>query len=109
MNKPVRLATSISSLVLLVTLTGGCTNEQKIAKSQDLTPQIEREASDLIAKDAELKRFPIVVDGFKGDMRLKGSVATAGQKARAEKIVWAVPGVKSVENYLLVNGKPGVK
>ncbi len=89
------------SLILLCGAAGCATSERKAAKEIDMTPAIVQEASTLLAADRELSRFPIVVDGFHGNMRLKGRVATQAQKSRAEKIVWAVRGVKSVENDLV--------
>jgi hypothetical protein len=80
--------------------------EREVAKRIDTTPEIVRQASQLLAGDPELGRFPIVVDGFKNDMRLKGQVATAAQKERAARMVWAVRGVRSVENDLRVGAAP---
>jgi osmotically-inducible protein OsmY len=79
----------------------GCaTSERDAAKNLDTTTEVIQQASNLFAADPELGRLPIVVDGFKGAMRLKGKVATPAQKARAEKLLWSVRGVKSVENDL---------
>jgi hypothetical protein len=79
----------------------GCvTSERKAARSIDHTDEIIKQASAIITNDKELKNFPIVVDGFHNNMWVKGDVATAAQKSRVEKIVWAVPGVRSVENNL---------
>lgn len=81
----------------------GCgMSERKAAERLDWTPQIIQQASDLIAADPELGRYHIVVDGFKGDMELKGQVANQAQKDRAEKLLWAVRGVRSVENEIKV-------
>lgn len=87
--------------LLCVPLLSGCVaNERKIAKRIDPTQEILQDVSRFMAADVELSRLPIVVDGFKGDMRLKGQVQTEAQKARAEKIVWAARGVRSVKNEL---------
>jgi osmotically-inducible protein OsmY len=81
----------------------GCaTSERDAAKNLDTTTEVIQQASNLFAADPELGRLLIVVDGFKNSMRLKGQVATPAQKARAEKILWSVRGVKSVENDLQV-------
>ena len=83
----------------------GCvTSERDAAKNLDTTTDVIQQASNLIAADPELSRFPIVVDGFKNAMRLKGQVAILAQKTRAEKLLWSVRGVKSVENDLQVGG-----
>jgi hypothetical protein len=88
------------TMVLTLALAGCATSEQKAASNIDFTPQIIQQASDLIAADRELSRFPIVVDGFHGDMRLKGEVASDAQKSRAERMVWTARGVRSVKNDL---------
>ncbi len=81
----------------------GCgMSERKAAGRLDWTPQVVQQASDLIAADPELGRYQIIVDGFKGDMELKGQVATQAQKDRAEKLLWAVRGVRSVDNEIKV-------
>jgi hypothetical protein len=85
----------------------GCASSERAAvRKLDLTPDAIQQASALLAADPELGRFPILVDGFKGDMRLKGQVSTPVQKARAEKMLWAVRGVKSVNNEIQVGAAP---
>jgi hypothetical protein len=90
----------VASLSATVLLCACATSERQAAKQLDPTCEIVQQASNLFAGDKELSRFPIVVDGFKGAMRLKGHVETQAQKTRAEKIVWALKGVKSVQNEL---------
>jgi osmotically-inducible protein OsmY len=86
---------------------GSCgTTERQAAERLDTTPQIIQEASGFLAADKELKGYPIQVDGFKGAISLTGQVATEAQKKRAAMLVWAVRGVKSVENRLDVGDKP---
>jgi osmotically-inducible protein OsmY len=106
-TKPLPMNALFARLTLIaafacVALCGvGCaTSERAAVKKLDMTHEAIEQASSLLAADPELSRFPIVVDGFKGDMRLKGQVATPAQKSRAEKILWAVRGVKSVDNQL---------
>jgi osmotically-inducible protein OsmY len=81
-------------------LTGCASSERTVARQIDFTPEIIRQSSDLLAADPDLSRFGIRVDGFKGDMWLRGQVQTPTQRARAEKIVWAVTGVRSVKNEI---------
>jgi osmotically-inducible protein OsmY len=88
--------------------TCGCvTSERRAAQEIDFTPQIIQQTSDLLAADRELSQFPIKVDGFKGNMRLKGQVRTAAEKQRADRIVWTARGVKSVENDLKITPNAG--
>ena len=106
MNKILARMTSGAALTVLLSLTACCTTEQKAAKQLDPTFDIINQSTALIAADPDLRRYHIEVDGFKGDMRLKGQVATTAQKQRAEKLVWASKGVKSVENDLEVSNPP---
>ena len=99
----------VCALALILAGNGCSTSERQVAKHLDTTPQIIQEASRFLADDKELKRFPIQVDGFKGAMRLKGEVATEEQKKRAAMLVWAVRGVKSVENRLEVGVSQTIK
>src|SRR6187200_1380318 len=89
-----------SALMSVVLISGCAANERKIAKRIDPTQEILQDVSKLFAVDSELRDLPIVVDGFKGAMRLKGQVQTEAQKVRAEKLVWAADGVRSVRNDL---------
>lgn len=60
---------------------------------------------------AELFRDPIVsgfdvgVDTFKGTVQLNGFVNTEQDRARAEQIARAVPGVRSVQNRLALKAQ----
>jgi len=94
-------------LAIICTAVSCVTSERDAAKHLDMTSSIVREASNLLSADQELRRFPIEVDGFRGVMRLKGQVATPAQRTRAERMVWAVRGVKSVENDLNVTMAAG--
>lgn len=99
-----RLLRTGAVTLLGVGLLSGCVaNERKIARSIDPTQEVLQDVSKFVAADPELSRLPMVVDGFKGAMRLKGQVQTEAQKARAEKLVWAARGVRSVKNDLEVD------
>lgn len=91
-------------VVLAALLLGCVASERKAARRIDRTLEAVQQANSLLAADPELGRYPIQLDGFRGALRLKGEVATEAQKARAAKLVWAVPGVRSVENKLRVGG-----
>src|SRR6266487_421454 len=58
-----------------------------------------------LARDARTRDLPIGVYPRLGDVRLSGAVHTAEQKAAAEEIARAFPGVRSVTNDLQVNPK----
>jgi len=55
--------------------------------------------------DPEVKSFHIGLDTTDGRVVLNGTVATADQKAEAEKLASHTKGVKSVANLLQVNGE----
>ncbi|MFO1499531.1 MAG: BON domain-containing protein [Verrucomicrobiota bacterium] len=91
-------------LFLLSPFLSGCvTTERDVLASQDLTSEIIRQGTDLYMADKELSRAQIDLDGFHGAMRLRGQVATATLKERAAQIVWALRGVRSVQNDLTVS------
>jgi len=56
-----------------------------------------------LSRDAKLKGQDIHVDVDEGVARIKGKVATAADKARAEQLAAKVVGVKSVDNQLEVD------
>jgi osmotically-inducible protein OsmY len=61
-----------------------------------------------LANDQVVKGGALEVDVKNGAVVITGSVEFDNQKARAEKIVKKVPGVKSVTNQITVR-RPGVK
>jgi hyperosmotically inducible periplasmic protein len=52
------------------------------------------------AKDPNVKAIDVKVDTHLGTVQLSGWVNTPEEKARAEELAKAVPGVKSVENKI---------
>jgi|ERR1051325_6252167 hyperosmotically inducible periplasmic protein len=61
-----------------------------------------------LANDQVVKGGALEVEVKSGAVTITGSVEFDNQKARAEKIVKKVPGVKSVVNQITVR-RPGVK
>lgn len=55
-----------------------------------------------LLNDPYVKSFPITVNTYKGVVQLSGFVHNKTQSARAERIAARVPGVRSVENDLIV-------
>jgi osmotically-inducible protein OsmY len=98
-----RLIRSVAVLLLLVS-SGCATSKREAAQNINWTDQIIRQSSALLAADPDLGRYPIVVDGFHNHMVVKGQVATEAERQRAWRIVWAIPGVESVENIIDVIG-----
>lgn len=56
-----------------------------------------------IGADAQLRGAPISVSASGGTVTLRGSVASAAQRAAAEREVRSVAGVAAVDNQLEVN------
>lgn len=54
------------------------------------------------AKDPGVKAIEVKVDTHLGAVQLTGWVNTAAEKARAEEIAKTVPGVKTVENKIVL-------
>ena len=54
------------------------------------------------AKDPGVKAIDVKVDTHLGAVQLSGWVNTAEEKARAEELAKAVPGVKTVENKIVL-------
>lgn len=61
------------------------------------------QARAVLNADSELKNSNIVIDIKNGSVTLTGNISNAEQKARAEQLVSAVEGVKSVKNQLSVS------
>jgi osmotically-inducible protein OsmY len=59
-----------------------------------------------LVADPTVKSLRIGVDTVNGRVALNGEVATADQRAEAEKVASQTPGVKSVANLLQVAGQP---
>jgi osmotically-inducible protein OsmY len=58
-----------------------------------------------MAKEADLKNADIAVQTNAGVVSLTGEVRDIITSAHASWIAWQVPGVQSVKNGLMVNGK----
>jgi len=61
---------------------------------------IAQDIRDRLRADASIASRLLTVAVEDGEVTLAGSVRSAGEKRRAERQAWAVPGVRSVENYL---------
>jgi osmotically-inducible protein OsmY len=55
-----------------------------------------------LLSDPYVKSFPITVNTYKGVVQLSGFVHSRAQANRAERIAGNVPGVRSVENDLII-------
>lgn len=58
-----------------------------------------------LVSDAELKTANITIDVQAGVLTLNGTIANAAQKTKAEQLVRAVSGIKSVKNQLRISNR----
>lgn len=88
----------------IATLSSGCagtaTRESTGEYIDDASTTTKVKAA--YVKDPLVKALAVNVDTFKGTVQLSGFVDTAEQKARAEQIAAAIPGVQAVTNNITV-------
>ncbi|MDX1537830.1 MAG: BON domain-containing protein [Arsukibacterium sp.] len=120
MNNTNFLSGAIAILVASCLLLAGCerdrqsleaqTDEAGMAiKSEDGTGDdvnITHAVHTAIRAEQRLDNLNILVETSKGDVRLRGEVATEAQRELAENIAAATPGVHAVNNDLEVIGTP---
>ncbi len=87
-------------IILVAGCAGGTTHESTGEYLDDsvLTTKVNTS----ILGDSRLKLMQINVETFKGVVQLSGFVDTAAAAARAVELARKVPGVKSVNNSLIV-------
>jgi len=73
--------------------------------ASDTDSRIESSAANTYIFKTTLKNDSIKVDSRDGVVSLTGTVANASDKSLAENTVTSLPGVKSVNNQLVVNGE----
>ena len=105
-----RILTLLALLALCGTATvstSGCAGTRtsrstgEFVDDHSLTAKVKAE----FVRDPVVKALQVNVDTFKGVVQLNGFVDTMEQKARAEQIARAVPGVADVQNKLSVKGQ----
>lgn len=86
--------------LLIVGCAGGSTHESTGEYLDDsvLTTKVKT----TILGDSRLKMLQISVETFKGVVQLSGFVDSSGAATRAVELARKVPGVKSVNNSLIV-------
>lgn len=95
------------------TADGSKTNDGRATRSsKDPEPKIGTGGNDFslftqaraaLNADSELKNSNIVVDIKDGSATLSGSISNAEQKTRAEQLIRAIDGIKTVKNQLNVS------
>lgn len=88
-------------LVLLVAGCAGGTTHESTGEYIDDTV-LTTKVKTTILGDSRLKLLQISVETFKGVVQLSGFVDSAGAATRAVELARKVPGVKSVNNSLIV-------
>ena len=98
------LLTPIAAFIAVMTI-AACTASTRTSESAgqyiDSSAITSKVKADLLG-DSGLKSFAISVATFKDVVQLSGSVDTPQVKARATEIAAAVPGVRAVQNDLVV-------
>jgi osmotically-inducible protein OsmY len=74
--------------------------EQEYQKDQELIAKIKG----ALLADPQVRKVPVRIEAYLGDVRLSGSVASSNHKLRVQAIVDQVDGVESVNNDLIVRG-----
>lgn len=95
-----KLVISFLLVMLIAGCAGGATHESTGEYLDDsvLTTKVKT----TILGDSRLKLLQISVETFKGVVQLSGFVDSAGAATRAVELARKVPGVKSVNNSLIV-------
>jgi osmotically-inducible protein OsmY len=101
-NKPFLPAICLAAFGLL--LLSACAQNGYVRRGTETVDSaaITQRVEELIATDRELAGQPIRVLTFSGTVRLSGEVASEAQRYHAERLAWAVPDVRSVQNLLII-------
>ena len=82
-------------------LSAGCSRDDGKTVGQKIDDSaVSAKVKAAFAKDPGVRAIDVKVDTFKGAVQLSGWADSAAEKARAEELAKAVPGVKSVENKI---------
>lgn len=76
--------------------------EQEYQKDQELIAKIKG----ALLAETRVRREPVVVEAYLGDVRLSGTLSSAKKKQLAEEVAAQVSGVESVDNDLVVRAAP---
>lgn len=106
---------ALSLISVLLLATGGCSQsvdtagapvpQTTVGTDIDDSVVTSRVKSALLA-DADIKSFDFKVETRKGEVLLSGFVDNQAQVDSATAITRAVPGVKGIQNNVLLKGKP---
>ncbi len=82
------------------------TDRIEIAISEDASPGVKTKLEEALASDVLLSDYKIGVTVNDGVVSLTGSVSRYADKTRATRIAATLPGVRSVENKVVVSWSP---
>ena len=92
---------ALAALVAASLLFGaGCSREGKTTGQTIDDSAISAKVKAAFAQDPGVRAIDVKVDTHLGAVQLSGWAGSAEEKARAEQLAKAVPGVKSVENKI---------
>ena len=92
---------SALALVAAALLVGaGCSREGKTTGQTIDDSAISAKVKAAFAQDPGVRAIDVKVDTHLGAVQLSGWASSAEEKARAEQLAKAVPGVKTVENKI---------
>ena len=101
MKSPFSKMAAAGLLVAALLLGAGCSRDDGKTVGQTVDDAaITAKVKTAMAQDPSVKAIEVKVETFKGTVQLSGWVNTAEEKARAEQVAKAVPGVASVENKI---------
>ncbi|MDO8542504.1 MAG: BON domain-containing protein [Opitutaceae bacterium] len=90
-------------LAAALLFSAGCSRDDGKTAGQTVDDSaISAKVKAALAKDPGVKAIEVNVDTHLGAVQLSGWVNTAGEKARAEELAKAIPGVKKVENKIVL-------
>jgi hyperosmotically inducible periplasmic protein len=94
-------------VALMAALLGGSACARKQIYVHPLQPPLDSAVLDeqvrsYLHADGLVTGLPIQVNSFRGVVKLDGVVQTEEQREQAGKVTWSVPGVRAVENNLML-------
>ena len=103
MKTSFKKAASAGLLAVALLLSAACSRDDGKTAGQTIDDAaITAKVKTAFAKDPGVKATEVKVDTFKRTVQLSGWVNTAEEKARAEELAKAVPGVTTVENKIVL-------
>jgi len=101
MKSSYKHAVAAALVAAALLFSAGCSRDDGKTVGQNIDDSaVSAKVKAAFAKDPGVRAIDVKVDTFKGAVQLSGWADSAAEKARAEELAKAVPGVKSVENKI---------